>query len=94
MKWFKTKKDKRIEQLEHELACMAFKTPRIIETQKNVQTYVTCYRLPRYDAGVPMEHIRHVLANQLSETIFEKMNLDIEDVDGEGVIKAYINIVE
>lgn len=94
MIWFKTKKDKRIEQLEHELSCMAFKQPRIIQTDKNIQTYCTSYRIPSFDAVPPMEYIRNILARQLSDVISEHMRIDIEDADGEKVIKAYINIVE
>ena len=78
----KTKKDKKIEELQVELDRLKTITmpPQFVYREANVVTLVADYAVP-FEAleQVPEEHIKRVLTNKMLDVVED--NLDIEDSD-------------
>lgn len=78
----KTKKDKKIEELQKEIDRWKTITmpPQFVYREANVVTWVADYAVP-FEAltQVPEEHIKRVLANKMLYVV--ENNLDIEDSD-------------
>ena len=87
---FKSKKDKRIEELERLLVDMHFKTPVITESEKNVRTYATGIVL---EENMPVEYAKEKIAIKMSEVLKDLINYDVEDDGLRKVLKGYLKVV-
>lgn len=87
---FKSKKDKRIEELEAMLFMRG--TPRIIESKHNITTLGARLIL---EPDMPVEYAKEILARKMTEQIKDSMTYDLED-DSERhkILRATLKIVE
>lgn len=84
----KTKKDKKIEELQKEIDKLKFQPPKIIKQSVMVSTIGASYLLHSYDESIISESwIKSVLASRLSEELtkrglpIEKIKLDDGNVE-------------
>lgn len=76
----KTKKDKKIEELQKEIDKLKFQPPKIIEQPISVSTIGASYILDKYNKAFIQESwIKRTLANMLAEELIER-RLPIEKV--------------
>ena len=83
----KTKKDKRIEELEQMLYMSHYKTPRIISSEKNIITLAakTMY---------PIEYIKKDIARKMIDEIEQYIHYDVEEGERDHkVLTGYLRIV-
>lgn len=73
---FKSKKDKRIEELERQLSCMYMRIPKVVSQERNVVTLKTSIVL---EPGMPVEFAKEHLARNMVETVREHMTYDLDD---------------
>lgn len=73
---FKSKKDKRIEELERQLSCMYMKMPQVISQEHNVVTLKTSIIL---EPGMPIAYAKGVLARNMVESVRDNMTFDLDD---------------
>lgn len=89
----KTKKDRRIEELEKLLGASNFKRPSIITTQQNV----VCLRAKQIIGDyMTIECAKELIAQNMVEKVKEQITYEIEDVGsgkGERVLTGYLTVV-
>ena len=86
----KTKKDKRIEELETQLSSIYFKQPRIITTHGNVIVLGAGQVL---EIGMSPEYAKRMIAQKLIDEAINYITYDLEDYCGKMMFKGYIRIV-
>ena len=86
----KTKKDKRIEELEKLVTISRIEVPQIIRTQRNVQTLAVKRAL---DERMPVEYAKEAITYDIARKLGEYIRYDIEDDGGDRVLKGYIGVV-
>ena len=73
---FKSKKDKRIEELERQLSCMYMRIPKVVSQERNVVTLKTSIAL---EPGMPVTYAKEILARNMVESVREHMTYDLDD---------------
>lgn len=86
----KSKKDKRIEELENMLATMYLRQPQIVEQKGSVVPLRAGIRLAH---DVPLDVAKDMVVKVMSESIKDKIHYEVDEVCGEMVINGYLNIV-
>ena len=90
----KTKKDKRIEELERQLNSMYldmyFKHPHIITTQGNVIALGATQIL---EEGMPSDYAKRKIAEKLVDGAMEFIHYDLEQHGEKLMFKGYIQVV-
>ena len=86
----KTKKDKRIEELEKRLDSMYFKHPQIITTQGNVICLCATQIL---EEGMPSDYAKRKIAEKLVDEAIKFIHYDLEQHGRKLMFKGYIQIV-
>lgn len=86
----KTKKDKRIEALEHQLDIMYFKRPQIITTKGNVIAMGATQIL---EEGMPVEYAKQMVARKLVDEAIRFIHYDLEQHGAKNALKGYIQVV-
>ena len=87
----KTKKDKRIEELEQMLYMSHYKTPRIISSEKNIITLVAKTMFVTSD---PIEYIKKDIARKMIDEIEQYIHYDVEEGERyHKVLTGYLRIV-
>ena len=94
----KTKKDKKIEELQKEIDKLKFQPLKSIGLPVSVSTIGASYVLDKLDTAiVPESYIRAVLANMLAKELIrarlpiEKIKMDNGDVDYKVKLKVILN---
>lgn len=94
----KTKKDKKIEELQKEIDKLKFQPPKIIERPISVSTIGASYILDKYEESIiPESYIKSILARSLSEELIErrlpieKVKMDNGDVEYRVRLKVILN---
>lgn len=89
----KTKKDRRIEELEKLLVASNFKRPSIISTQQNVVCVGAKQTINEY---MTIEYAKELIAQKMVEEVKKQITYDIEEVGsgkGERVLTGYLTVV-
>ncbi len=86
----KTKKDKKIEELQAQLDIMNFKRPQIITTQRNVVTFAATQIIAD---GMPSEYVKRMIATKLVDEAIEYIHYDLEQHGTTTALKGYIQVV-
>jgi len=87
---FKSKKDKRIEELEAMLFMRG--TPQIIKTEHNIRVLGASLIL---EPDMPVEYAKEVLARKMVEQVRDSMTYDLEDDDhGRKLLRSYLKVAE
>ena len=86
----KTKKDRRIEELETKLATMYYKHPQIIEQRCNVVA-VAASRELEYE--MPVEVAKRLVAGEMVKYLEPHIHYDVEDYKGKKILKGYLKVV-
>jgi len=73
---FKTKKDKRIEELEKQLSAVYMRTPKVVECKSNVVTLTSSVVID----DVPVEFLKEKLARNMVDEVKKHMRFDIDDI--------------
>ena len=73
---FKSKKDKRIEELERQLSYMYMRIPQVVSQEHNVVTLKTSIIL---EPGMPVTYAKEVLARNMVESVRDNMTFDLDD---------------
>lgn len=94
----KTKKDKKIEELQKEIDKLKFQPPKIIEKDIQCTTIGASYILDKWDKSiVPESWIKDTLANMLAKELIErrlpieKVKMDNEDVEYKVRLKVILD---
>ena len=94
----KTKKDKKIEELQKEIDKLKFQPPKIIEKPIQCTTIGASYILDKWDKSiVPESWIKGTLANMLAKELIErrlpieKVKMDNEDVEYKVRLKVILD---
>lgn len=95
--WIKTKKDKRIEELERKnaeldekLQCMYFKHPHIINSYGNITSFGASQIL---EEGMPAEYAKNMIARKLVDAAIPFIHYDLEQEGRRNMLKGYIQVV-
>lgn len=89
-----TKKDKRIKELEDQIAYMYYKQPKIIQTSGNVITIGGKAIIEHDDYfHTPIEHYKKSIAQQMLRQIEDEIYFDIKDINGKAVLTGYLRVV-
>lgn len=87
----KTKKDKRIEELEEELRFAYFKQPRIIENRGNVLTVASKVCL---EDLMSVEYAKEMILQNMAKNLKEYIRYDLEEYgNGKKALSGYLRIV-
>lgn len=86
----KTKKDKRIEELENQLSSMYFKSPHIITTHSNIISLGAAQIL---EEGMPSDYVKRKIAEKLVDEAIKFIHYDFEQDGRNLVLKGYIKII-
>lgn len=86
----KTKKDKRIEELENQLSSMYLKHPHIITTQGNVISLGATQIL---EDGMPTDYAKQMVARKLVDEAVNFIHYDLEQHGTKNALKGYIQVV-
>jgi len=87
----KTKKDKRIEELEEQLRYTYFKQPMIIENRGNVLTVASKVCL---EDMMPVEYAKDKISRDMAENLKEYITYDVEQYsNGKKALSGYLKIV-
>ena len=94
----KTKKDKKLEELQKEIDKLKFQSPKIIEQPISVSTIGASYILDKYNKAFIQESwIKGTLANMLAKELIErrlpieKVKMDNGDVEYRVRLKVILN---
>lgn len=94
----KTKKDKKIEQLQKEIDKLKFQPPKIIEQPIQCTTIGASYIVDKWDKAIVQESwIKGILANMLTEELIrrglpiEKVKMDNGDVEYKVRLKVILD---
>ena len=85
-----TKKDKRIKELEAQIAYMYYKHPQIIETRANV---ITLGAKTIVEKDVHPEYYKQEIAQQMMREIVNHIHYDVIEDNGKAVITGYLRVV-
>ena len=87
----KTKKDKRIEELENQLSSMYYlKHPHIITTQGNV---ISLGAIQILEDGMPTDYAKQMVARKLVDEAVNFIHYDLEQHGTKNALKGYIQVV-
>lgn len=86
----KTKKDRRIEELENQLNSMYFRHPQIITTQGNVISLGATQIL---EEGMSSDYAKRKIAEKLVDEAMKFIHYDLEQHGRNLMFKGYIQIV-
>jgi len=86
----KTKKDKRIEELENQLNSMYLKHPHIITTQSNIISLGATQIL---EEGMPSDYAKRRIAEKLVDEAMKFIHYDLEQHGTKNALKGYIQVV-
>ena len=87
----KTKKDKRIEELEEQIRFAYFNQPRIIETSGNVLTVAAKVCL---EDMMPVEYAKNKISYDMAKNLKEYIRYDVEQYsNGKKALSGYLKIV-
>ena len=86
----KTKKDKRIEELENQLSSVYFNHPHIITTQGNVTSLGAAQIL---EDDMPADYAKQMVARKLVDEAIRFIHYDLEQHGERKALKGYIQIV-
>lgn len=86
---FKSKKDKRIEELER---LLYIRQPQLLKVEHNIRVLGASIIL---EPDMPVEYAKEMLARKMVEEVKESMSYDLED-DGRGnkLMRAYLKVAE
>lgn len=94
----KTKKDKKIEELQKEIDKLKFQPPKIIEQSVQYTTIGASYVVDKWDKAIVQESwIKRILANMLTEELIrrglpiEKVKMDNGDVEYKVRLKVILD---
>ena len=87
---FKSKKDKRIEELERLLAIASVKQPWVVTQEREVVTLQAKIVL---EPGMPIEYAKETLARKMTETVKEHMTYDLDDEQRDHILYGHLRIV-
>lgn len=88
----KTKKDKRIEELEKKLECMYYKHPTIIERTSKTRSIGAKVIL---EDGMPAEYAKEKIARMMVGEVKDCVHYDVVNGEnGKAVLTGYLNVVE
>ena len=88
---FKTKKDKRIEELENQLSMMYMKTPTIVSTEKDIHTIRCAYQLDEY--MMPIKIAKNEIKRSFMDKLEDEIIYDIQDFEGKKVLYGTLSFV-
>lgn len=86
----KTKKDKRIEELEKQLSNMYLEHPHIITTQGNV---ISLGAIQILEDGMPTDYAKQMVARKLVDEAVKFIHYDLEQHGTKNALKGYIQVV-
>lgn len=86
----KTKKDKRIEQLENMLFATKLQTPMPVRIDKNIVALGASVVL---EDLMPVEYAKELITRNMAEKIKDQIFYDVEDREGLRVLHGYLRIV-
>lgn len=86
----KTKKDRRIEELENQLSSMYLRHPQIITTQGNIISLGATQIL---EEGMPSDYAKRKIAEKLVDEAIKFIHYDLEQHGRNLMFKGYIQIV-
>ena len=86
----KTKKDKRIEELEKLVTLSRIEVPQIIRTERNVQTLAVKRVL---EEGMSVEYAKEAITYDIARKLGEYIRYDVEDNGCDRVLKGYTGVV-
>ena len=86
----KTKKDKRIEDLESRLNSMTYKHPTIIASQKDT---ICLGATVVIEDNKPIEFVKRELAAKMMAEIERQIWYDVEDFNGKKLLRGYLRVV-
>ena len=86
----KTKKDKRIEELENQLRSVYFRSPHIIATQGNVISLAATQLL---EEGMSTFYAKRKIAEKFVDEAMRFVHYDVEQHGKDWMLKGYIRIV-
>ena len=86
----KTKKDKRIENLENMLFATRLQTPMPITIEKNIVTLGASQVLSN---EMPVEYVKDHIARMMVEKVRDQIFYDLEEHNGIRVMHGYLRIV-
>ena len=87
---FKSKKDKRIEELERLLAIASVKQPRVITQEREVVTLQAKIVL---EPGMPIDYAKEYLARLMADEIKQHMTYDLDDDNREHILLGQLRVV-
>lgn len=87
----KTKKDKRIEELEMRLHETYLRTPRVITQDRNSVTFGATIIL---EDGVPIEYAKDVIAKKMIDEAKQFIEYDIDDSEGRHRLTGYLVVLK
>ena len=87
---FKSKKDKRIEELERLLAITSVKQPRVITQEREVVTLQAKIIL---EPGMPIEYAKEHLAHLMVQEVKQHMTFDLDDDNREHILLGQLRVV-
>ena len=86
----KTKKDKRIEDLESQLSQMHYRYPTIIASQKDT---ICLGATVNIEDNMPIEYAKRKLAEVMMTEVERHIYYDIEDFNGKRILRGYLRVV-
>lgn len=87
---FKSKKDKRIEELERLLAIASVKQPWVVTQEREVVTLQAKIVL---EPGMPIEYAKETLARLMVQEVKEHMTYDLDDEQRDHILYGQLRIV-
>lgn len=76
---FKSKKDKRIEELERQLQATYMKSPKVLTIERDIVVLGANIAI---EPGMPVEYAKEMLARKMVEEVKQFMTFDLEDETG------------
>ncbi len=91
---FKTKKDKRIKELERQLQAVYMERPHIISTERDIVVLGANIMI---EPHMPVEYAKEVLAKKMVEEVKQFMTFDLEDDTEKAspypILHSYLKVV-
>ena len=91
---FKSKKDKRIEELERQLQATYMKSPKVVAIDRDI---VVLGANTAIEPGMPVEYAKEMLARKMVEEVKQFMTFDLEDDNDRAtpypILHSYLKVV-
>ena len=91
---FKSKKDKRIEELERQLQATYMKSPKVLTIERDIVVLGANIAI---EPGMPVEYAKEKLARKMVEDVKQFMTFDLEDNNDRSVpypiLHSYLKVV-